>query len=317
MNSRSLFTTVYLENIFVEDSDSIFFNPRISLINEEDNLKIYEKINAINEKIKNSRLSENLVIKKHSHIHSNVFSKNFPFVFYLNHFLCDYDKKMIDDPLFSSYYLSLHKYSNLFVGGDESRYPSPKNRNSKIHLYDDNFKKHYELALLEFFAFVLYFCKNKSEEDDEKITDKKILDTNLVHEYINRNEKCLEIIEEKLEISLIDLDKNQNPNLSENMNCSTQSINSSLKKPLLKPFNKEEILFREECETDYGNKKITKKDIKNREDYIKKIIHTANKALIEQVEGDIIHGNTVEKQKKVVFCIPNDRNSIINKLPNI
>ena len=84
-----------------------------------------------------------------------------------------------------------------------------------------------------------------------------------------------------------------------------------------KPFNKEEILFREECETDYGNKKITKKDIKNREDYIKKIINTANKALIEQVEGDIIHGTTVEKQKKVVFCIPNDRDSIINKLPNI
>ena len=295
MNSRSLFTTVYLENIFVEDSDSIFFNPRISLINEEDNLKIYEKINSINEKIKNSRLSDNLTIKQHSHIRSNVFSKNFPFVFYLNYFLCEYDKKIIDDPLFSSYYLSLHKYSNLFVGGDESRYPSSKNINSKIHVYDDNFKNYYELAILEFFAFVLYFCKSKSDEDYEKIPD--IIDTQLIHKNIDQNEKCIDIIEEKLEINLINLEKNQNLNLCENINSSIQSINSSLKKPLLKPFNKEEILFREE--------------------YIKKIINTANKALIEQVEGDIIHGTTVEKQKKVVFCIPNDRDSIINKLPNI
>ena len=79
-------------------------------------------------------------------------------------------------------------------------------------------------------------------------------------------------------------------------------------------FNKEEILLTADCETDYGNRRLTKKEIKTREQYIKKVITDANRELVERVESDIIQGTFEDKQKKVIFCIPNDKSSIINKL---
>lgn len=295
-SNKSLSSCISLENILVENSDNNFFNERISYINEDDNLKIYEKITMINDKLKNTRLFDN---RKTNNDHS--MTKNFPFSFYLNYFLSNFDKNITNNPLLPSYYLSLHKNSNLFVAGAGVKC-GPNTYSSRIELYDENFKIYFELAILDFFAFILYFCKNKTDEEnfeDEK-KNEKIEYENMVQN--NNND----VSEEN--------SKFNNNNLN---NFSFLSENSSHKKSLLKPFNKEEILFREDCETDYGNKKITKKDIKNREDYIKKVISTANKALFEQVEGEIVHGNFTEKQKKVVFCIPNDRDSIINKLPNL
>lgn len=93
-----------------------------------------------------------------------------------------------------------------------------------------------------------------------------------------------------------------------------QEEETKVKKSLLKPFNKEEILQQEFCETDYGDKNTTRRERKQREDYVKKAIKNANDHYFKSLENDIVTGNTDKRIKKVTFSIPNDRASIIQKL---
>jgi hypothetical protein len=263
--SEKIFTTFYLIGVVTEDSDHEFFNSRIALIPEEENLKIYEKINFVEDK-------------------NNKFI-NLPFNLVLNDFMSYCDKLISEDYISSSYFLILNKTANFFVPDNEG--------GSGYIFYDENFKNLIEIKILEFFAFIIQYNKTRTREIEEQ------------------EEKRLEMVKEKE-------NKFQEENiqlyLENNLNNISYTSTSSFKKTLLKPFNKEEILLQEECDVDYGQKKFTKKDLKIREEYIKKLITNANKELIQKVEEEIIQGKFEEKQKKVVFCIPNDKSAFLSKL---
>jgi hypothetical protein len=256
---RVPFYSLSFQGVTIDESDYTFFNSRISLITEEENLKIYEKINNLDDKMR---------------------SKIYPFSFLWNDFFSMYDSNISKGYLYSSFYLALHNDPILFVADNMNQ----------IIKYDEEFKTYFETKLLEFYAFIVQY--NKIQSDIKQDEDEKLMER--TKEYEDMNNLIME-------------------NAIDNFNQIFIS-NSNFKKSSLKPFNKEEILMQTTCETDYGNKKITKKDLKNREEYIKKMISTANKELYEEIEGQIIKSDFIEKSKKVVFCIPNDRSSILNKL---
>ncbi len=85
-------------------------------------------------------------------------------------------------------------------------------------------------------------------------------------------------------------------------------------KPSIKNFKKELILIRDECETDYGEKRISKKERKERKDYVENQIKNGNKEYLNSIEDDIAKGKLDAKPKKVTFLIPTDRHIILNNL---
>lgn len=239
---RKLITSVTLSNILLDETDHDFFNQRICQIQEEDNLKIYNKINFYLEK------------EKLSPIYKNDFS-------YLYYQFIESDPGLTEvsnNKIHIDYYNSLVMNSLLYVPGPDGNFI----------IYDENYRTSVEISILNYFAFLIESSKDKIKDD---IT-------------------------------------------SQETDYYTPETDSCFKKSLLKPFKKEDILFQPECETDYGNKRVSRKEIKTREEYLKKIITTANKKLYELVEGNIIYGNFAEKPKKVVFCIPNNRDSILNNV---
>ncbi len=250
-------------DILTDENDEIFFNERIRLISEEENLNIYKNINYIeDEKKKSYKLKCKM-----------------PFDMVLNDFIQNYKnyfkKTRFKEYSIGSYYLMLSKLENFFL----------INENCEIENFDENIKNLIHLKILEFFAFIIHYNKSKPEPEDFSNLELKLAnyheDTSNLYFELNTNDSTL----------------------------------YSNKKSLLKPFNKDDILLQDECEVDYGNKRYTRKAIKTRLDYMKKLITNANMELYNEVESEIIKDTSKEdKQKKVVFCIPNDRNSILNKL---
>lgn len=245
-----LFQSICIKCIETDIQDDHFFNDRINFISEDENLKIYEKINSYEEEVKKVKF---LIFDFQSEI--NFLKKNFFEDGYLNY-----------DIFYFTTYLNIQTTSNLPLFA--------QNNNGDIIAFDEKFKNIFELKLIEYFAFAIKLCKNRKDKKDENTEE----------------------IQNEL------------------ANMSIDNANSSFKKTLLKPYNKEDILLQSNCEVDYGDKKINKKEENNRELYLKNMILNANKNLIQKVEGEIINGNLIEKEKKVAFCIPHNRNSILNKL---
>lgn len=250
LNENIILTSFYINIITLESSDQQYFSERISLIPDDENLKIYENIHYLDDKYLNKTY--------------------LPFILIYSDYLNSSKLKFtyFQDFIFSSFYLILNKHENLNIFGEI---------HNSITIYDDYFKYEFELALLEFFAFIIQYNKNKKSEilDESNIADISNDDYTLNESFCN---------------------------------------NSSFRKSLLKPYNKDDILLREECEVDYGDKKITRKDLKNREEYVRKIISEANKEVFTKMEGEIVNGVYKEKHKKITFCIPNDTSLIISKL---
>ncbi len=250
LNENKILTSFYISNITIESSDQLYFSERISLIPDDENLKIYENIHYIDDKYLNK--------------------SNLPFILIFNDYLysCKSKFSYFKDYIFPSFYLILNKKESLNIFGEI---------HNSITTYDDDFKYEFEFALLEFFAFIIQINKNKN-------------------------------IEQLYYSDFADI-SNEEYTLNESY-CNT----SSFRKSLLKPYNKEDILLREDCEVDYGDKRITRKEVRNREEYMKRVISEANKEVFSKVEGEIINGVYREKDKKITFCIPNDTSSIISKL---
>jgi hypothetical protein len=85
-------------------------------------------------------------------------------------------------------------------------------------------------------------------------------------------------------------------------------------KPSIKPFERESILSQDICDTNYGERKTTTKEFKLRKNYINNIISQANDKLRNDVEEEIISGNHKQKNQKVIFCLPNNVNTLINNI---
>lgn len=229
---NKLINGINLISIFCDKLDQSFLDSRVKMISEEDNLKIYGRVNNLLE-------NTNLFVKN-----------NFSFLYY--QFIRS-DKQSIDiteNKSFIDYYHNLYKHSKLFVA----------NLDNSITFYDEAFRDEIDLQIIAFFLFVI--------ESNKKEAFPKLNDSDNSYNILNSNKA------------------------------------SSVKKSLLKPFKKEDILSVEECETDYGDRRITKQDVKNREDYVKKIINVANKELYDTVEEEMVTGNLKEKHTKVVFNIP-------------
>ena len=90
----------------------------------------------------------------------------------------------------------------------------------------------------------------------------------------------------------------------------------SFQKPILKKFNPQQIKINTTCETDYGNKRITKKQIKEREHNVKISISIANRSLEEKFEGGIIKSTFQENTQKVLFDIPHNKEKILSHISN-
>jgi hypothetical protein len=223
-----------LTNIIFENSDNLFLNNRIKYISDEENLKIYERLNYYEEKVK---------VKQYI----------FKFVYMYNEYFRDIN--IIKDMLLSSYYLVLCKNDSIFI----SNY-------NTLYYYDEEFKTKYETELLEFFAYILFIIKSEIREEIDTIS----LYTN--------------------DYSII---KN---------------------KSSLRPYESSNILSQTDCLTDYGDKRVTKKDIKNRKEYINNIIKKANKKFLESYEKDLITGKVDERNTRVSFSIPNDFQTVLNKM---
>jgi hypothetical protein len=273
-----------MRNIIIEDSDHEFFNSRIPLIPEEENLKIYEKINFIEEK-NNKKL-------------------NLPFNLVYNEFIKYCDKLVLDDYIFSNYFMILNNSPNLFITQGEG----------VIIYYDENFKNFVEIKILEFFAFFIQYNKSKirEKEDEEEKRLEKLLRVD--DSDSPNNNFCFNAFQQNLQLNTVPSNINNISFQENNLNNVSFTSTSSFKKSLLKPFNKEEILLQEECDVDYGRKKITRRDMKIREEYVKNVISNANRELIQKVEDDIIQGKFEDKKNTVVFCMPTDRKAFINKL---
>jgi hypothetical protein len=254
---RKLFHSIHIISIKSNDTDLQFYENRMKLLAEEENLKICQKIHAFEENLKNIKNKQQLFLYQSE------------FTFLYNSIIFPEIINVIGlDVLIPTFYLILQKNPLFFTFSADS---------TTTIFYDENYKNIFETKILEFLGLILHLKKLQKEEQAERAQipfENNI--TYLEYHYLTSS--------------------------------------SSYKKSLLKPFNREDILYQEECETDYGDKRITKQDIKNRKDYIKKIIEKSNKELYEKVEDEIISGNFQEKQKKIVFCIPNDRTSIVNKL---
>lgn len=275
-----------MSNILIEDSDNEFFNSRISLIPEDENLKIYDKINYLEEK--------------------NYKKFNLPFNLIYNEFIKYCDKLILEDYIFSNYFIILNSYQNLFIHREKVG----------ILYYEENFKNFVEIKILEFFAFFIQYnkCKIREREDEEEKKLEKLMRIDDFETSNTVNNFCLDALQQNIQINTISSNINNISIQENNLNNVSFTSTSSFKKSLLKPFNKEEILLQEECEVDYGQKKITRKDMKNRVEYLKNVISNANKELIQKVEDDIIQGKFEDKKNTVVFCMPTDKKAFINKL---
>lgn len=149
---------------------------------------------------------------------------------------------------------------------------------------------------------------------------------NEVNDFIEQyDSKILELIYFIDEVNKLNLNRNEvtSNKLSKNNTIkeihelpATQNNSISLTKPILKKFNPEKIPIKKECETDYGNKRITKKQIKEREHYMKISISNANRILEEKFEGGIIKSTFQENTQKVLFDIPHNKEKILSHISN-
>jgi hypothetical protein len=223
-----------LAYIEIEETDKNFFNERIQFLSEEENLKIYEKINYFMEKYK------------------QVYTNNITYLYslYLSEYL------LLKDPCLISIYIALETKDELFIA----------DANGNLIQYDHEFKTRYEAELMGYFAFIMNLLENKAED--------KVFDDN------------------------------------------STSIDSSsnIPKTSLKPFNRECILSQETCEVDWGEKKITKKDLKKRNDYILNRIKIANQELRDELEGEIVRGNFRKKERTIGFNLPIDFETVITSI---
>lgn len=236
---------MFLSRIQSGETDSDFFNSRITLVSEENNLRIYEKINSFLE----------------------TFDRITPFDYIMNQFYDITDPNIGSSYVYSCFYLCLTQYRELFVVD-----------NHQVVKIDEDFKVYYEKKLLEFYAFVIEYSRIQNEKSNEE----KEIDKTKLHDIINEMNRV-----------------------------------SIKRKTSLKPYTKEEILTQDTCEVDYGNKKFTRQDIKNRQDYIKKTIIEANKLYEKQFEGQVIQRNFKDEKKKVSFAVAQDREVLISKLNGI
>jgi hypothetical protein len=228
---REGFITFSLAYIDIDEGDKHYFNERIKFISEEDNLKMYERINYYEEKYRTGDIYVNNI---------NL----------IQLYLSEY--KLLCDHHAASIYLALEKKDIIFVA----------DVNGALLCYDNDFKVKFEIELLGYFAIIMHLLNDNKE--DEK------LDTR----------SCISITV------------------------------SNFPKTSLKPFNRNEILFHEKCEVDWGEKKVTRKDIKKRSDYIMNRIKLANQELRENIEEQIIKGN-IKKERTIWFNLPIDFNSIM------
>jgi hypothetical protein len=228
------FSPGYIE---IDETDRAYFNERIKFLSDEDNLKIYEKINFYDEKYRNYAGGV---------------------IYIYNLYLSEYT--LLRDNAMASIYLSLERKDGLFIA-DEA---------GILVYYDNNdFKNKFETELLGYFAFMMHLLER---EDDSKLDIKDLTD----------------ITESTMDLS-------------------------NIPKTVLKPFNKESILFQNSCEIDWGEKKVTKKDIKKRADYITNRIKLANQELRDDVEGQIVKGN-YKKERTIGFSLPVDYDSIMTRI---
>jgi hypothetical protein len=218
--------------------DIEFFDDRISLFPDEDNLIIYDNLNLYDDRIKNTPYSSK---------------------FYYSY--KEYTKNMllITDPALASYCLILYKQDMLLISDSMGN----------IKSYDDQYKTQFEYELMEYFSFIIFYQKNDTRDE--------------LMEEVNYN--------------------------NNNNNNDSQFIG----KPSIKPYNRDGInLFQDGCNTDYGDRRISRKELKNRKDYITNVISIANERYINAVEEEIVTGNYRQRHSKVVFCIPNSIETVIN-----
>lgn len=90
--------------------------------------------------------------------------------------------------------------------------------------------------------------------------------------------------------------------------------NASKRKKSIKPYNKDEIQYQDECEIDYGDQHRKKYVIEKRKKEINKKIKEANRKLREEIRSEVIDkGNYKNKEKSVNFLCPLDKNNIIKQ----
>ena len=173
-------------------------------------------------------------------------------------------------------FFMISKYGQAFLCAN-------KLQNNDIFLVDESFRDFFEEKILEFYCFIYEI--NKINSHKHAVTSNK-RSPNSLNDITNNNKK-------------------QN----------SQNDIISFKKSSLKPYDKNEILITNTCEVDYGNKRVTKKEIKKREQFIKTSINKANKILEMQFEDEIIKSTfNKENTKRVLFSIPHNKERILNKI---
>jgi hypothetical protein len=216
----------------IDESDKSYFNERITFIPEEENLKIYDKINYYDEKYKLT----------------STYINNLLYIYKL--YVSEY--KLLKDYFMASIYLVMEKKDEFFLS-----------ENGQIIYFDNEFKQKFELELLDYFAFLMTLI---SDNKDESKTE---------------------------ETTVSDCSNVFNPKAS------------------IKPYNRDTILKQESCEIDWGEKKITKKDLKKRSDYILDKIKVANQELRDDLESQIVRGNFKKKENTIAFCLPADCETVL------
>lgn len=186
--------------------------------------------------------------------------------------------------------------------------------------YNDNYADIYDIFHINVFFMIskygkAFLCANKLQNNDIFLVDESFRDF--------FEEKILEFYCFIYEINKLNLHKHEvtsNKRIPNVLNHSTKQNSQidniiSFKKSSLKPYDKTEILITNTCEVDYGNKRVTKKEIKKREQFIKTSINKANKILEMQFEDEIIKSTfNKENTKRVLFSIPHNKERILNKI---
>jgi hypothetical protein len=145
-----------------------------------------------------------------------------------------------------------------------------------------------ELELLEFFGTIilLYYYKELGRSSKE-----------LSNTRFSLMPPIPKMIIEKPNNDILD-----KANVSKTQNREYKKENF-VTKPLLKPYNKEQILIQENCDIDYGAKSKPKKYFEERDKYIIETINKANKEFFESYENDVKNCNFRDEKsiKKVKF----------------